>query len=68
MFPTTFDILVLKSGREAWFFSKSIILYIESDKKEYKRYKNFRTILLSGELMAKLTGRYIEIDIWIFFL
>lgn len=39
MFPTTFDILVLKSGREAWFFPKSIILYIELDKKEYKDIK-----------------------------
>ena len=50
MFPTTFDILVLKSGREA------ISIFIAGS----------NSYLLSGELVTKLTGRYIEIDIWIF--
>lgn len=46
IFPTTFDILVLKSGREA------ISIFI-TDSNSY---------LLSGELVTKLTGRYIEIE------
>lgn len=50
IFPTTFDILVLKSGREA------ISIFIAGS----------NSYLLSGELVTKLTGRYIEIDIWIF--
>ena len=48
-------------------FEKVINAYREED-----RFSIFLTgsnsYLLSGELATKLTGRYIEIDIWIFFL